>query len=181
MIGDSAAVFNPKALSIVTGDNSATGTNTGPLLADAPTTSTLTIGADRADAAVTLGGATAFASDATLLNAAGTLQVGDSFTIEIDNGTATPDTLTVTFAAANAAATIVGGDATNATLSVELDATLGGFSTAINTALDQLAAAPATSIAGGAAAPDADRPRILRLSRSACSGRDGTTAFDSAS
>ncbi|MBU1176572.1 MAG: hypothetical protein KKH72_14310 [Alphaproteobacteria bacterium] len=147
VVGSTSATYNPQALSVVNGDN--TVAVPAGLTADAFATSTFTVGADRADGAVTLGGATAYGGDAILLNAAGSLQIDDTFTIEIDTGSGI-DTLTVSFVAAGTGTTTVGGDATNATLSVQLDATLGNFRTAINTALDQLGGGTSSVIAGGA-------------------------------
>ena len=175
--GATSATYNPQALSVVSGDNT-TAVPAG-LTADAAASTTFTIGADRANAAVTLGGATAVADDATALNTSATIADGDTFTIEIDNGDGTLDTLTVTFNGTGAGTTSVGGDASNATIAVQRDATVGALRTAMNTALDQLGGGTRVVDAGGAAGSLTLTANDTAVQSIRVTGRDGTTAFDS--
>ncbi len=138
IIGTSDALYNPQALSTVYGDN----TGTGALTADAATTAAFTIGADRADASVLIGGASDLGADATLLNAGGLIAVGDVLTFEVDNGTTT-GTITVTFGAAGGgdAGTIDGAStATNQIVTISVDQAYSAFKSIVATAASNLTA-----------------------------------------
>lgn len=172
IIGNTSATYNPQALSIVSGDN----TGTGALTADSFATSTFTVGADRPDSAVTLGGSTAFATDATLLSAAGSLQNNDTFTVTIDNGTSTPDTLTVTFVASGAASQ--GGDATNATITIGRDQTLGALKTAMDAAFNTLGGGTSNVTTGGASGSLTLVAEDSSVQSIQVAGQDGTAAYD---
>ena len=146
VVGLTSAAYNPQALSIVSGDN----TGTGALTADSIATSTFTVGADRPDSAVTLGGAAgSFTADTDQLNSgASTLTAGDSFTISVDTGSEIR-TVTVNFQAAGTGTHSNGGTATAATVSIQLDATIGDLRTEINNALDTIGGGTSNVAAGG--------------------------------
>ena len=174
VVGLTSANYNPQALSVVSGDN----TGTGALTPDAIATSSFTVGPDRAVGAVTLGGSAAVATDAAQLDSAGSLQANDTFTVTIDNGTGTPDTLTVTFLASGAA--LQGGDATNATLTIGLNQTMAALKTAMDTAFNTLGGGTSNVTTGGASGSLTLLDEDSSVESIQVTGRDGSNAFDAA-
>ncbi len=145
--GSTSANYNPEALSVVSGDN----TGTGALTADAAATSTLTIGADRDDGDVLMGGASDLGADGASLNANGLIAEGDVLTIAIDNGTST-GTITVTIGAAGGGdtGTVTNTSGTVQAISISADATLANLRTALDTAAGNLTADVTVDGAAGA-------------------------------
>ena len=149
--GRTDATYNPGALSVVSGDNISAppaGTGTGALTPDAFATSTFTVGADRADAAVTIGGAAALA-DGDALTANGNIGNGDTLTIEIDNGAAL-NTITVNVGPNGVdTGTVTNTDGTTQSISISENSTFADLKAAINTAAGNLDANLAVDTSAG--------------------------------
>ncbi|MEM1287302.1 MAG: flagellin [Pseudomonadota bacterium] len=145
LAGSTSATFDPTSNARVVGSRDTGGLP--DLTADAGASDNVTIADDRLNAAVTLSGAFAGATDTSTdtLTTAG-LADGETFTIEIDDGTSTLKTVAVTV---NGTGTFTqGGSGDNRTLTINTNQTLDTFTAELNNAID--AATGSASIVGEA-------------------------------